>query len=84
MTKFRYVLLAVVAGICFTVAAPKTQAQVSVAVNIGPAPDCPYGYYDYAPYACAPTATTARNGSPAAYSSAPARGFTAPTISKAT
>jgi hypothetical protein len=54
MNKFKYVLLAAVAGICFTVAAPKSQAQVSVAVNIGPAPDCPYGYYDYAPYACAP------------------------------
>ena len=23
-------------------------------VNIGVAPDCPYGYYDYAPYNCAP------------------------------
>jgi hypothetical protein len=27
-------------------------AQVSV--NIGVAPVCPYGYFDYAPYACAP------------------------------
>lgn len=32
--------------------APKAQAQVSI--NIGVAPECPYGYYDYAPYACAP------------------------------
>lgn len=30
----------------------QTQAQVSI--NIGPAPVCPYGYYDYAPYSCAP------------------------------
>jgi hypothetical protein len=29
-------------------------AQVSVGVNIGPEPVCPYGYYDYAPYNCAP------------------------------
>lgn len=29
-------------------------AQVSVGVNIGPAPICPYGYFDYAPYDCAP------------------------------
>jgi hypothetical protein len=29
-------------------------AQVSVGVNIGPAPGCPYGYFDYAPYDCAP------------------------------
>ena len=27
-------------------------AQISV--NIGPAPVCPYGYYDYAPYNCSP------------------------------
>ncbi|WP_158788008.1 hypothetical protein [Granulicella sp. L46] len=32
--------------------APKANAQVSV--NIGVAPACPYGYYDYAPYNCAP------------------------------
>jgi hypothetical protein len=43
-----------VAAICLAVAAPKAVAQVSVGVNIGAAPDCPYGYYDYAPYACAP------------------------------
>lgn len=29
-------------------------AQVAVDVNIGPAPGCPYGYFDYAPYDCAP------------------------------
>ena len=29
-------------------------AQVSVGVNIGPAPICPYGYFDYPPYDCAP------------------------------
>ena len=28
--------------------------QVAVGVNIGPAPICPYGYFDYAPYDCAP------------------------------
>jgi hypothetical protein len=44
-------VLAVLAGI-FTVAAPKTQAQVTV--NIGVAPDCPYGYYSAPPYDCAP------------------------------
>jgi hypothetical protein len=32
--------------------AAKTQAQVTV--NIGPAPECPYGYYDVPPYDCAP------------------------------
>jgi hypothetical protein len=31
---------------------PKSNAQIYV--NIGAPPVCPYGYYDYAPYACAP------------------------------
>jgi len=35
-------------------AAAVAPAQVSVGVNIGPAPICPYGYFDYAPYDCAP------------------------------
>jgi hypothetical protein len=34
------------------VSAPAALAQISV--NIGPAPGCPYGYYDYAPYSCSP------------------------------
>ena len=29
-------------------------APSQVVVNIGPAPICPYGYFDYAPYSCAP------------------------------
>jgi len=33
---------------------PVARAQVSVGINIGPAPGCPYGYFDYAPYDCAP------------------------------
>jgi hypothetical protein len=40
------------AGICFIATPPKTEAQISI--NIGGAPNCPYGYYDYAPYNCAP------------------------------
>ncbi len=40
------------AGGFLLVTAPKMDAQV--AVNIGVAPDCPYGYYDVPPYACAP------------------------------
>jgi hypothetical protein len=32
--------------------ADNSHAQVNV--NIGVAPDCPYGYYDVAPYGCAP------------------------------
>jgi hypothetical protein len=59
MNGLKYLVLAAAVGICFTVSAPRTDAQVSLTVgiggaNIGPAPDCPYGYYDYAPYSCAP------------------------------
>ena len=54
MNKFKWLALIAVVAVCFAVTAPKTDAQVSVNVNIGPAPDCPYGYYDVAPYACAP------------------------------
>src|ERR1700690_2154481 len=46
------VLAVAVAGMFFTASAPKSVAQVSV--EIGVAPDCPYGYYDYAPYNCVP------------------------------
>ena len=29
-------------------------APAQVSVNIGVAPVCPYGYYDFAPYNCSP------------------------------
>ena len=54
MNKFKYLVMVAVAGIFFTVGAPKLEAQVSVGVSIGAAPDCPYGYYDYSPYSCSP------------------------------
>jgi len=46
-------VLATVAAIGITANTPKAEAQVSV--NIGVAPSCPYGYYDAAPYSCAPS-----------------------------
>lgn len=52
MRGFSFVLVAALAGIGLTSTAPNAKAQVSV--NIGVAPDCPYGYYDVPPYACAP------------------------------
>lgn len=52
MHGFKVVALAAVAGLCFAANAPKSQAQVRV--EIGVAPECPYGYYDAAPYGCAP------------------------------
>jgi hypothetical protein len=52
MHKAKVVLFAAIAALILIAAAPAAQAQVSV--NLGVAPDCPYGYYDVAPYACAP------------------------------
>ncbi len=52
MNTLKYFVMAAIAGICVTAGASKPVAQV--AVDIGVAPDCPYGYYDYPPYACAP------------------------------
>jgi hypothetical protein len=52
MRGFTFLMLAGVAGIGFTVATPKAEAQIGI--NIGVAPECPYGYYDGAPYGCAP------------------------------
>ena len=44
MREIKSILLAAaVAGMLFAVAAPKSEAQVTI--NVGVAPDCPYGYY---------------------------------------
>src|ERR1700748_1689304 len=34
--------------------APATMSKAQVAVQIGAAPECPYGYYEVPPYNCAP------------------------------
>ena len=52
MIGFKFVMLAAVAGCLMLATAPKAVAQI--AVEIGVAPECPYGYYDVAPYSCAP------------------------------
>jgi hypothetical protein len=53
MRNFMFFAIAVVA-IALLTAGPVAPAQVSVGVNIGPTPVCPYGYFDYPPYDCAP------------------------------
>jgi len=53
MHPSRYVALTAVAGLSF-LAASSRPAQAQISVNIGPAPACPYGYYETAPYGCAP------------------------------
>jgi hypothetical protein len=52
MRIFAVVLLATALGAGLTLTVPKATAQVGV--EVGVAPDCPYGYYDVPPYACAP------------------------------
>src|ERR1700722_18487479 len=54
MNRFRYLALVAVAGVLFVATPSKVQAQVSVGISVGAEPDCPYGYYDYAPYSCSP------------------------------
>src|ERR1700735_3566741 len=47
--------LGLVAGLVLPLAfAQPSQAQVAVGVGVGGPPACAYGYYGYAPYACAP------------------------------
>ncbi len=46
--------LAAVVGLGLMATAPSARAQVSVGVDIGVPPVCPYGYYDVPPYLCAP------------------------------
>ena len=52
MKRFRFLIVAAIALIYFAVSAPKAHSQV--AVGIGYEPQCPYGYFDYDPYHCAP------------------------------
>lgn len=54
MRGMKYAFLAAIAVTLLSLPAPRAQAQIGVGINIGVAPVCPYGYYDYAPYACAP------------------------------
>jgi hypothetical protein len=53
MRGFKLPALVMATAVCFMATAPAAEAQVSI--NIGLAPDCPYGYYDVAPYGCAPS-----------------------------
>src|SRR5580698_626491 len=52
MIGFRILTLAAVAAILCTATTAKSQVQAEVTVGV--APECPYGYYDYAPYNCVP------------------------------
>jgi hypothetical protein len=40
--------------VCCAFQSPTPAVHAQVAVSVGVAPVCPYGYFDYAPYNCAP------------------------------
>lgn len=52
MNRFRTLSLAAGAALAMAASAQPLHAQISI--RIGAPPACPYGYYDYAPYECAP------------------------------
>ena len=51
MIKVKVLTIATLAAALFCCA---RTAPAQVSINIGVAPACPYGYFDYAPYDCAP------------------------------
>ena len=53
MSIWKPVALSIVAA-ALLVPSHAASSQVSVGINLGPAPVCPYGYFDYPPYDCAP------------------------------
>jgi hypothetical protein len=57
MTSWKALAFSFVAAAALLItpaAVAPAHAQVAVGINLGPAPICPYGYFDYAPYDCAP------------------------------
>ena len=52
MKLSRLFAVPVLAVICL--AGANTRAAAQISINIGVAPVCPYGYFNYAPYQCAP------------------------------
>jgi hypothetical protein len=50
---FRWKALAL-AALALVMVSSVSEAPAQISVNIGVAPVCPYGYFDYAPYDCAP------------------------------
>jgi hypothetical protein len=55
MRRFTLPLFAGFAGIVLMAAGvPGASAQIGIGVEVGAAPECPYGYYDTNPYGCAP------------------------------
>jgi hypothetical protein len=53
MRPWKFIALAAVAAGAFAAVNP-APAPAQVSISIGAPPVCPYGYFDYAPYNCAP------------------------------
>ncbi|MFP5204243.1 MAG: hypothetical protein ACLGSH_02680 [Acidobacteriota bacterium] len=53
MTFWKWLVVSSLAVVLLA-AKPARAAQISIGVNIGPEPVCPYGYFEYPPYNCAP------------------------------
>ena len=53
MHSWRSLVLAA-AAVCGLLTGGVSVGPAQVSINIGAAPVCPYGYFDYAPYDCAP------------------------------
>jgi hypothetical protein len=51
--KTRWILLSILA-LTFAVVSSAPAASAQISVSIGAPPVCPYGYFDYPPYDCAP------------------------------
>ena len=54
MRFLRYIAVSAVVIFAFSMTTGCAHTGVAVGVGFGPEPECPYGYYDYAPYSCAP------------------------------
>lgn len=54
--RFKLFLVTAVASLGLAALTPPARAQISIRIGPrgGPPPVCPYGYFDYPPYACAP------------------------------
>src|SRR6202163_4971217 len=50
----RYLKFLVLPALVVALLSIPRSAPAQISVNIGPEPVCPYGFYDFAPYNCAP------------------------------
>ncbi len=54
MSSWKPLMLSATVAAALLVSTNAAPAQISIGIGVGAAPVCPYGYFDYAPYDCAP------------------------------